>query len=367
MKSLYRFFHSDASGGVVLMLAAVLAMVVANSPLYPAYQAALKPSLFWINDLLMAFFFLLAGLEIKRELKTGALSSPSRAFLPVAAAAGGMLVPALIFLAVNLDTPRFYHGWAIPTATDIAFALGALALVSSRVPVALKILLTAIAVIDDLGAILVIAVFYTDHLNVMALGLTALFSAALYGLNRFNVRSYMPYFMIGTGLWTAMLWSGLHPTLAGVILAFAIPTPDLKRLQNVIHPYVVFGVLPVFGFANAGVSLAGFDFGDLFHPVTLGIALGLFIGKQIGIFGTIYVLVKMRICALSDGLTWPQVYGMSLLCGVGFTMALFVGGLAFTGDTMAAYVRVGVLAGSLLSAVLGCTVLYKVSHPPAPK
>jgi len=357
-----RFFHSDVAGGIILLLAAALAMLAANTSLNSSYENFVGPSLFWINDFLMVFFFVLAGLEIKREICVGTLSNRARAMLPVLAAAGGMIAPALIYIGLNHATPQYRHGWAIPSATDIAFALGVLALVASRLPPAIKVLLTAIAVIDDLGAIIVIAVFYTDHIALGALGLAALCAIALFCLNRFRVTVYGPYFVIGLLLWAAMLKGGIHPTLAGVIIAFAIPTSALDSLQEKLHPWVVFLILPLFGFANAGVSFAGLHVSDLLHPVTIGIALGLFVGKQIGIFGSVYVLTKTRVCELAQGVTWPQIYGMSLLCGIGFTMALFVGGLAFTDPAMAAYVRMGVIGGSCLSAVCGCGVLYGTSR-----
>lgn len=385
MKALDRFFHSDISGGIVMMVAALVAVLIANSPFAGMYQAYLdqtltvgfttpegaatvafqKPLLLWINDLFMAIFFLFAGLEIKRELFRGALSSVKRATLPLIAAACGMAVPALVYLFVCRDAPEFHHGWAIPSATDIAFALGVLALASSRVPSSIKVLLMAIAVMDDLGAILVIAFFYSGAISVPALVVAALAALVLFAFNRLKITAYGPYFLIGFVLWAALFKAGVHPTIAGVILGFAIPMKDedatfcpLERLEHMLKPWVVFAILPVFAFANAGVSFAGLGVESLLHPVTLGIAMGLFFGKQIGIFGGVFLAVKSGLCHMPTRATWTHVYGMAMLCGIGFTMALFIGGLAFTDPAMGAYVRMGVMGGSVLSALAGYGLLY---------
>lgn len=334
-------------------------------------MALQKPLILWINDLLMAIFFLYAGLEIKREFKVGALSSPRRAMLPLVAAAFGMLVPALIYLFINRAHPEFHHGWAIPSATDIAFAVGVLALASKRLPGSIKVLLLAIAVIDDLGAILVIAFFYTGAIGTGALAAAAVAALGLFILNRMNVSHYGPYFLIGFVLWVALLKAGIHPTIGGVLLGFAIPMIDddhvyspLEALEHIIRPWVVFVILPIFAFANAGVSLEGLSWGDWLHPVTLGIAAGLFFGKQIGIFGSLYLMIKSPWFLMPSGARWSHLYGMSLLCGIGFTMALFIGGLAFAGHGMDAYVRMGVIGGSILSAVCGYIVLSMAAKKP---
>lgn len=383
-----QFLKSDMAGGFLLMLSAVLAMFAANSGIAPLYTAALdhvvtlgyasaagqpvfaiqKPVILWINDFLMAIFFLYVGLEIKREFAVGALSHRDRAILPFAAAVGGMLMPALIYLGINHDQPQFQHGWAVPSATDIAFALGLLAVVKSRVPLSIKVLLTAIAILDDLGAIVIIALFYADHIVVNALLVVALAWAALWGLNRAKVTAFTPYMLIGLVLWVAMLKSGVHATLAGVLVALTIPltcprTRDvfgyspLNHLEHALKPWVVFLILPIFGFANAGISLSGMDVSDVLHPVTLGIAAGLFFGKQLGILLFSYVSIKAGITTMPQDATWRHVYGMALLCGIGFTMALFIGDLAFSGTAMDAYVRMGVMGGSLASALLGLLVL----------
>jgi len=391
MKVLYNFFHSEISGGVILLLAAVAAMLIANSAFEPLYHGFLnqtltvgftstegiatlgfqKPLILWINDLLMAVFFLFAGLEIKRELKVGALSNFRSAMLPLIAAVCGMLVPALIYLFFNRAFPEFHHGWAIPSATDIAFAVGVLALASKRLPGSIKVLLLAIAVMDDLGAILIIAFFYSGSIGTGALAVAGLAALGLFILNRMNVVHYGPYFLIGFILWAALLKAGIHPTIGGVILGFAIPMMDedhtyspLEALEHMIQPWVVFAILPIFAFANAGVSLAGMGWGDVLHPVTLGIAAGLFIGKQIGIFGSLYLAIKSPWFLMPPGARWSHLYGISLLCGIGFTMALFIGGLAFAGHGMDAYVRMGVMGGSLLSAVCGYFVLSWAAKKP---
>jgi NhaA family Na+:H+ antiporter len=357
------------------MASAALALLVANSALAPAYFGVLKTYvgglsvLHWINDALMAVFFLLVGLEIKRELMDGQLATwPNRA-LPGLAALGGMLVPALIYVVINIDTPATLRGWAIPSATDIAFALGVLALLGPRVPVSLKVFLTALAILDDLGAVLIIAVFYTADLSLPMLALTAVLLGGLVALNRSGVMHLAPYLGLGAVLWVLVLKSGVHATVAGVLLAVALPvkpspgrpedpTSPLQQLEHALQPWVAFLIVPIFGFANAGVSLAGFSMAALLHPVTLGITLGLFLGKQIGVLGSVWLTVRLKLVDCPAGASWPQVYGIALLCGVGFTMSLFVGLLAFpTSPELQDAVKVGVLMGSLISAVLGAIVL----------
>jgi len=364
------FLSGEAAGGIVLMAVAAAALAIANSPLSAAYFSALHSYvlglsvLHWINDALMALFFLLVGLEIKRELLVGQLATWPRRLLPGIAAAGGMLAPALIYVAINFATPATLRGWAIPAATDIAFSLGVLALLGKRVPVSLKIFLTALAILDDLGAVAVIAAFYTADLSLMWLGLTAAMLAVLAALNRAGVERLAVYLACGAVLWFLVFKSGVHATLAGVALAMFVPLREeeghspLHRLEHALHPWVTFLVVPVFGFANAGVSLAGMTMAALLQPVTLGIAAGLFVGKQIGVFLTTFAAVKLGAGNRPAGSSWPQVYGVSLLCGIGFTMSLFVGLLAFPGSPqLQDAVKVGVLAGSVLSALGGALVL----------
>nr|WP_082666062.1 Na+/H+ antiporter NhaA [Aureimonas sp. AU4] len=365
----------ETGGGLVLMASAALALVVANSPAGPAYFAALHAYvgplslLHWINDGLMALFFLLVGLEIKRELLDGQLRSWSDRVLPGLAAIGGMAVPALLYVAVNRQSPGTLPGWAIPTATDIAFALGVLALLGSRVPVSLKVFLTALAILDDLGAVVVIALFYTADLSWPMLGGAAVVVAILVALNRAGVQRLAPYHGLGAVLWFLVLQSGVHATIAGVVLALTIPlrtspgkpdaaTSPLHRLEHALLPWSAYLVLPLFGFANAGVSLAGFTGSMLLAPVTLGVALGLFLGKQLGVFGTVWLAVRLRLAQRPAGASWRQVYGVALLCGVGFTMSLFIGLLAFASrPELEAETKVGVLLGSLLSMAAGAIVL----------
>ncbi|WP_310541691.1 Na+/H+ antiporter NhaA [Phenylobacterium sp.] len=376
------FFQSGAAGGLVLMGVAALALVVANSPLANAYFAALHTPvagldvLHWINDGLMAVFFLLVGLEIKREVVDGELSTWPRRILPGVAAAGGMLVPALVYLAFQGGDATTVHGWAIPAATDIAFALGILSLLGSRVPVSLKVFLTALAIIDDLGAVLIIAFFYTSDLAVWALAGAGVALAALIALNRMKVTMLAPYLVVGAVLWWLTLQSGVHATLAGVALALTIPlrrspgAPDdalspLHRLEHAIQPWVAFAVVPIFGFANAGISFAGLNFGALLAPVPLGVAAGLFLGKQIGVFGSVWLLVALGWAERPARATWRQVYGVAVLCGIGFTMSLFIGLLAFNDPDLQEATKLGVLAGSLLSALLGWAILRKApARPP---
>lgn len=381
IKCLKDFFCLEAAGGIILVFASIAALIVANSPLYPFYDHYLNGVHFgftfpgdlrvehtvleWINDALMVIFFLLVALEIKFELIEGALSSFRKALLPAAAAIGGMAVPALIYWFINQDSPGTVQGWAIPCATDIAFALCVLALLGKHVPLSLKVLLLAAAIIDDLGAIVLIALFYSDQLHTVALLLSLIPLAGLYMLNRHQVGSIWPYLVLGFFLWLAILESGIHATVAGVVLAFFIPVRALdfhyhspaKRFEKKLHPWVVFGILPIFGFANAGVPFEGMGLHSLSHPATLGIILGLFFGKQIGIFLTLAALILLKICPRPPGATWFQIYGLSVLFGIGFTMSLFIGNLSFDTLEMQASVRLGVLVGSLISAVLAYILL----------
>jgi len=373
-----RFAESEAWGGLVLMASAAVGMAVANSVLASDYAELLHTKvagldvLHWINDGLMALFFLLVGLEIKREILVGELDSWPRRTLPFIAALGGMIAPALIFLAINWQSPETWRGWAIPTATDIAFALGVLSLFGSRIPNSLKVFLTSLAIMDDLGAILIIALFYAADLSTSALGLAALLTGALFALNRFGVMRLAPYLLLGVLLWGCMLFSGIHATLAGVVLAMTIPlgssvdenrddgaSSPLHHLEDALGPWVAFLVLPVFGFANAGVSLAGASMESLLAPLSLGIAAGLFFGKQLGIMSSIVIARRMGIAQLPAGASWRQIYGVALLCGIGFTMSLFIGLLAFADAERESMTKLAVLAGSLLSAFAGAAVLIR--------
>ena len=370
----------EAAGGVLLMLAAAAALALDNSPLAPLYDALLtvpvvvkvgalaleKPLLLWINDGLMALFFLLVGLEIKRELLEGNLSSWRQAALPALGAVGGMAAPALIYAALNAGDPVALRGWAIPAATDIAFAVGILALLGSRVPVGLKVFLLALAVIDDLGAILIIAVFYTADLSLTSLAIAGAGTAALLALNLAGATRLLPYILVGVVMWVAVLKSGVHATLAGVVIALFIPLrtkdaasvpPPLVRAEHGLHGFVALFVMPVFAFANAGVNLGGLSLGDFLSPIPLGIAAGLVVGKQFGIFGLTWAGVRLGVCRLPEGVTWLHVYGASALAGIGFTMSLFIGTLAFEDPAHQAAVRLGVLSGSLLSGIAGYAVL----------
>ena len=386
--ALRAFLRSEAAGGIILMLVAALAMVVANSPLAVTYfhfiHAVAGPELtselgpmtvhLWINDASMAVFFLLVGLEIKREFIDGHLSTWADRRLPVIAAAGGMIVPALVYLAVAGGDPALLRGWAIPAATDIAFAIGVLALLGSRAPASLKLFLTTVAIVDDMGAVAIIAVFYTAELNMQALILAGLLWLAMMTLNRLRVMPLWPYLILAALLWYVTLLSGVHATIAGVMAAFAIPlqrtlaAPDaedspLHRLEHALAKPVAFVIVPLFGFANAGVSLSGVGIGDLLAPLPLGIALGLFIGKQLGIFASIWLTVKLRLAARPKDASWTQVYGVSLLCGIGFTMSLFIGGLAFADASKGDAVKIGVLMGSLASALCGYVLLRLAAKP----
>ena len=377
------FLHSEAGGGVVLIAAALAAMIVANLPATAhAYEALLHyqtgPTLaralgpmsvhLWINDGLMTLFFLLVGLEIKRELVDGQLASADRRRLPFIAAVAGMAAPALVFLIVAGAEPGLQPGWAIPAATDIAFAIGVLALLGSRVPSALKLLLTTVAIVDDMGAVAIIAIAYTESIQVLSLAGAGLALTTLYVLNRRKVMALWPYLLVGAVLWLFVLQSGVHATIAGVLTATLIPirpspgapddaTSPLHRLEHALHPWVAFAIVPLFGFANAGVSLAGATLATLTEPLVLGIALGLFIGKQVGIFGAIWGADRLRIALRPAGVSWMQLYGMALVAGIGFTMSLFIGGLAFADPALIDRVKIGVLTGSILSALAGVLVL----------
>jgi NhaA family Na+:H+ antiporter len=370
-----RFIQSEASGGVLLMGSAALALAVANTFLGDAYKEVLHARiagldlLHWINDGLMSFFFLLVGLEIKREMVEGQLDTWQRRALPLVAAFGGMAVPAVMFMAVNFPHPENWRGWAVPTATDIAFALGVLALVGSRVPGSLKVFLTSLAIIDDLGAILIIATFYASDLSIAALAVAAVFAAALYWLNWRGETRLLPYVLLGVLLWIAMLFSGIHATLAGVVLAMTIPVNGsgdskhslLHSMERTLSPWVAFLVLPIFAFANAGVAINSTGNMSLLSPLGLGIVGGLFLGKQIGILSAVYLAKKARIAVLPAGASWRQIYGVAVLCGIGFTMSLFIGLLAFTDPETESVLKLSVLVGSLLSALVGALVLLTVA------
>jgi NhaA family Na+:H+ antiporter len=378
---LRHFLDGEASGGIVLIVAAALALVVANSPLLDAYEGALHAKLgplsveHWINDALMALFFLLVGLEIKREMIDGQLATWPRRVLPGIAAAGGMLVPAVIYVALNAGDPETLRGWAIPTATDIAFALGVISLLGSRVPASLKIFLAALAIIDDLGAVVIIAMFYSTGISLPDLAGAAVVLGILFFLNRRGVLQLWPYLVLGVVLWVLVYRSGIHATLAGVALALTVPlrskngrTDDvenspLHRLEHKLGKLVPFIIVPVFGFANAGVSLTHVGIGALVDPLTLGVAMGLVAGKLIGVFGSAAIVIRFGFADLPAGATWLQLFGTALLCGIGFTMSLFIGLLAFAGDpTLQEEVKLGILCGSGLAAVLGTLVLLTASR-----
>lgn len=378
LSEIREFLHLESSSGILLLAAALLAMLAANTGALPYYQAFLalpveirvgelhlaKPLLLWINDGLMAVFFLVVGLEIKRELLEGELSTPAQAALPAIAALGGMVVPAGIFLALNWHDPVAARGWAVPAATDIAFAIGVLTLAGDRVPSSLKVFLLALAIIDDVGAIVIIAIFYSGDLSWPALIAGGIAVLALLALNRCGVRRTAPYLLVGICLWVCVLKSGVHATLAGVITAVAVPLAGsdgkpspAKTLETSLHPWVAFLVMPLFGFANAGVALAGTGLGALTGGVTLGIAGGLFIGKQIGAFGAALLAIKLGIGRWPEGASRLGLYGACTLAGIGFTMSLFIGMLAWEEPGYAAPLRLGVLVGSLVSGVVGYLIL----------
>jgi len=378
---LKEFLCMESASGILLLIAASLAIVVENSAAKYLYDSLLgtpveikigdfeiaKPLLLWINDGLMAIFFFLIGLEVKREFLAGELADPARVVLPVIAAVGGMAIPAAIYVSVNWGDPVAMKGWAIPSATDIALALGVLALLGNRIPQSLKLFLMTLAIIDDLGAIIIIAVFYTADLSFLSLLLATIAIVGLFIMNRRGVLRLAPYMLIGLVLWAAVLKSGVHATLAGVLTAFFIPfkrdagetQTQLERLEHDIHPSVAYGILPLFAFANAGISFEGITLESMLHPVPFGIAAGLFIGNQIGVFGFSWLAIKLGISKMPQAVNWMQLYGAALLCGIGFTMSLFVGSLAFEqgGPDFAVDDRLGILLGSLASGLLGYSVL----------
>ena len=380
LTAMREFLRLETAGGILLISATALALLMANIPVFfRGYEWFLglhltvtlgglgvdKPLLLWINDALMVFFFMLVGLELKREIVEGELSRPDQVILPILAAIGGLVVPALIFWYINGDIVSQKNGWAIPTATDIAFALAILTLMGSRVPVALKIFLTTIAIIDDLAAIVIIAIFYTYDLSLLSLVLAGLGIIGLVILNRMKVMRLAPYMLLGLFIWLCVLKSGVHATLAGVVVAAFIPLQadndqsPARHLEHMLHPWVAFAVLPIFAFANAGVSFQGMSLAKLSNGVPTGIILGLFLGKQLGVFGMVGLARLLRVAELPKGTTWGQIYGVAVLCGVGFTMSLFIGTLAFEHGNfdLLAGVKMGVLIGSLLAALWGLAVL----------
>ncbi|EGR2794286.1 Na(+)/H(+) antiporter NhaA [Vibrio navarrensis] len=367
------FFKMESAGGILLVIAAAIAMVIANTSLNDIYQSVLHSYVFgmsvshWINDGLMAIFFLLIGLEVKRELLEGALKSKETAIFPAIAAVGGMLAPALVYVLFNSGDPQAVQGWAIPAATDIAFALGIMALLGKRVPVSLKVFLLALAIIDDLGVVVIIALFYSGDLSTLALTIGFIMTGVLFLLNAKEVTKLTWYIVVGIILWAAVLKSGVHATLAGVVIGFAIPLngkkgehSPLKHMEHALHPYVAFAILPLFAFANAGISLEGVSVSGLTSMLPLGIALGLLIGKPLGIFSFSWVAVKTGVARLPEGITFRHIFAVSVLCGIGFTMSIFISSLAFGGvspeyDT---YARLGILMGSTTAAVIGYCLLH---------
>ncbi len=375
-----RFFALESAGGILLIVAMIAAMLMKNSPLTGWYQEFLmmpiavqvgalainKPFLLWINDGFMAVFFMLIGLEIKQELLQGHLKTNAQRILPLIGAIGGVAVPAAFYLFINWDNQLSRHGWAIPTATDIAFALGILMLVAKNIPVSLKIFLMALAIFDDLMAIIIVAVFYTVELSITAIVLSWLGVFGLFILNRKNVKSIAAYILVGLFIWICVLKSGVHATLAGVITGLMIPLSlpktvysPAKALIHSLHPWVAFGILPLFAFANSGISFEGLNLSLLLDPIPFGIAIGLFFGKQVGIFGSAWLAIKLKIAKLPEGSNWMQLYGIAVLCGIGFTMSLFIGSLAFEygGAGTARIDRLGIIVGSLASAILGAIIL----------
>ena len=387
-----KFLHSESGPGILLILATAAALIVANSPLSEAYMWVLnlnldigikegdfqfaidKPLLLWINDGLMVFFFLLVGLELKRELLVGELSNPKKIILPAVGAVGGMLIPALVYYWFNQDDPNALRGWAIPAATDIAFTLGILSLLGPRVPISLKIFLTSLAIFDDIGAIIIIAIFYTEKISMTSLAISAVCILILWIFNRRGVEERSMYVFVGIIMWAALLKSGVHATLSGVILAMFIPMHSaehpgrspVREFEHDIHAMVSFFALPIFAFANAGLNLSGVGIAQVFHSVPMGVTMGLFLGKQFGIFGLCWIALKMKMAELPQGMTLSSLYGGAILCGVGFTMSLFIGGLAFDGIEKTFDERLGVLLGSFVSGVVGLLFL-KFSLPQVTK
>lgn len=383
-----KFLQLESASGILLLAFAMLAMLFANTPLKDLYfdflsmpvsiQIGLfsihKPLLMWVNDGFMAVFFVLVGLEVKREMMVGAISSYQRAIFPAIGALGGMIVPALVFTLINSDSPEFQQGWAIPMATDIAFALGVLGLLGKRVPFALKIFLLALAIIDDLGAIVVIAIFFSHELSTTALISAAIAITALIIMNRMRVTAICAYMVVGLILWASVLKSGVHATLAGVIIGFCVPLKGkngeepLAHFEHILAPWCSFVILPLFAFSNAGVSLAGMSLSTLFSPLTMGVALGLLVGKTLGVFSFSFLAVKLGIAQLSEGINFKQIFAVSILCGIGFTMSMFLAGLAFGGDEadgqFISLARLGILIGSGISAVLGYYLLKLFTPTP---
>lgn len=390
-KAIQSFVRLESFGGILIMIAAMLAMILANSPLGEDYrdflntylsisfgEIGLKKSLLhWVNDGLMALFFLLVGLEIKRELLEGELSSRDKALLPLIAAIGGMALPALIYSSVNWDNAATMRGWAIPSATDIAFALGVLSLLGSRVPLSLKVFLTAVAVIDDLGAVIIIALFYTANISIVSLAIAILCLTFLVLINLRGVNKLSPFVVLGVVMWLAVMESGVHATIAGVIFGLTIPlrtnladgTPMLRHVEHGLHSWVAYMILPVFAFANAGVDFSGITAEHLKDTVPLGIALGLFLGKQVGIFTFTSLMILSGLARMPERASWLQLYGVSIMCGIGFTMSLFIGSLAFNSELLMTETRLGVMLGSICSGLLGYSVLayaarrYKHTEP----
>ncbi|MDO9923824.1 Na+/H+ antiporter NhaA [Glaesserella parasuis] len=382
-----KFLQLESASGILLLAFAMLAMLFANTPLKDLYfdflsmpvsiQIGLfsihKPLLMWVNDGFMAVFFVLIGLEVKREMMVGAISSYQRAIFPAIGALGGMIVPALVFTLINSDSPEFQQGWAIPMATDIAFALGVLGLLGKRVPFALKIFLLALAIIDDLGAIVVIAIFFSHELSTTALISAVIAITALIIMNRMRVTAICAYMVVGLILWASVLKSGVHATLAGVIIGFCVPLKGkngeepLAHFEHLLAPWCSFVILPLFAFSNAGVSLAGMSLSTLFSPLTMGVALGLLVGKTLGVFSFSFLAVKLGIAQLSEGINFKQIFAVSVLCGIGFTMSMFLAGLAFGGDEadgqFISLARLGILIGSGISAVLGYYLLKLCTMP----
>jgi len=390
INTIREFLRLESASGILLVVAAVIAMVVENSPAEPLYDRLLdtrvvfaigtfeiaKPLLLWINDGLMAVFFFLVGLEIKREVIQGELSDPAKVTLPVVGALGGMTIPALIYAAINWNNDSGLQGWAIPSATDIAFALGVLSLLGNRVPQSLKLFLMTLAIIDDLGAIVIIALFYTADISTNSLVVAGACLVVLAVLNKRGVTTLPPFLLVGMIMWTAVLKSGVHATLAGVLLAFFIPLGSkentgkslLEKLEHDLHPTVAFFILPLFAFANTGISLSGLGPESILSPVPLGIALGLFFGNQIGVFGFCWLAVKMKLAKLPADLDWTKLYGVAVLCGIGFTMSLFISSLAFEGTQVNQMIddRLGILLGSICSALVGYAILNWRLKAPEP-
>ena len=376
IKFLHKFIQLEASGGISLGIATLFALILANSSWQPYYQKFLNFNislgtlihfsfLHFINDGLMTIFFFLVSLEIKRELVQGELNTVTKALLPTLAAIGGMIVPALFYLAINHKYPQLISGWAIPMATDIAFSLGVLSLLGKHIPIALKIFLMALAIIDDLGAIIVIAIFYTQQIGWLYLFLALLAFIGLLSLNYFKIQRFFPYCLLGIALWLLILNSGIHATIAGVLFGFTIPLTSsnknfnslLHHLIRQLHPWIAYGILPLFAFANAGLSFLNISLATFIHPLPLGIIMGLFLGKQLGIFGASWLAVKTRLAKLPHEVNWWHIYGIALICGIGFTMSLFIASLAFGDNELTALVRLGVFTGSILSGIAGYSVL----------